>query len=154
MKRFLNIVGLIKSYWIFAALNVIFNILSAIFALFSFIMAIPFLRILFNTQELVTTTVPFSLNTESIQHNFNYFLSTIIVEQGGTKALLLVSILVVAMALLKNGFKFLANYFITPVRVGVVKDIRNMVYNKILRLPMSFFSESRKGDVISRAGME
>jgi ATP-binding cassette, subfamily B, bacterial MsbA len=154
MKRFINIVGLIKPYWFHAALNVLFNILSAFFALFSFIMAVPFLRILFNTQEMVTTSIPFSLNTESIQHNFNYIISTIIIEKGGSQALLLVSLLVVVMALLKTGFKFLANYYITPVRVGVVKDIRNMVYNKILRLPMSFFSESRKGDVISRAGMD
>ena len=154
MKRFINIVGLVKPYWFYAGLNVVFNVLSAFFALFSFIMAIPFLRILFNTQEMVYTRVPFGLNMESMQHNFNFFLSKIVTEQGGSRALMLVSILVVVMALLKTGFKFLANYFITPVRVGVVKDIRNMVYSKILRLPLSFFSESRKGDVISRAGMD
>jgi len=154
MKRFINIVGLIKPYWFYAALNVVFNILSAFFALFSFIMAIPFLKILFKTQEMVDTAVPFALKMESLQHNFNYILSKIVTEHGGGSALMLVSILVIIMALLKTGFKFLANYYIAPVRVGVVKDIRNRVYRKILRLPMSFFSESRKGDVISRAGMD
>ena len=78
MKRFANIVGLIKPYWYYAVLNIVFNILSAFFALFSFIMAIPFLKILFNTQEMVTTRIPFALNMEAIQHNFNYFLSKII----------------------------------------------------------------------------
>ena len=154
MKRFLSIVGYIKPYWIFAALNILFNVLSAFFALFSFVMAIPFLRILFQTQEMVYTAVPFALNMEALQHNFNFFLSRIIADKGATTALMLVSGLVVIMAMLKTGFKFLANYYITPVRVGVVRDIRNKVYKKILRLPMSYFSESRKGDVMSRVGMD
>lgn len=154
MKRFLSIVGYIKPYWFFAVLNILFNILSAFFALFSFVMAIPFLRILFNTQEMVTDAVPFAMNMEALQHNFNFFLSRIILDKGATSALLLVSGLVVVMAMLKTGFKFLANYYITPVRVGVVRDIRNKVYKKILRLPMSYFSESRKGDVMSRVGMD
>ena len=154
MKRFLSIVGYIKPYWFFAVLNIVFNVLSAFFALFSFVMAIPFLRILFNTQEMITNAVPFAMNMEALQHNFNFFLSRIIIDRGATSALLLVSGLVVVMAMLKTGFKFLANYYITPVRVGVVRDIRNKVYKKILRLPMSYFSESRKGDVMSRVGMD
>jgi len=154
MKRILSIVGYIKPYWFFAVLNILFNVLSAFFALFSFVMAIPFLRILFNTQEMVTQAVPFAMNMEALQHNFNFFLSRIIMDRGATSALLLVSGLVVTMAMLKTGFKFLANYYITPVRVGVVRDIRNKVYKKILRLPMSYFSDSRKGDVISRVGMD
>lgn len=154
MKRFLSIVGYIKPYWLFAVLNILFNILSAFFALFSFVMAIPFLRILFNTQEMVTNPVPFTMNMEALQHNFNFFLSRIIMFKGDAAALLLVSGLVILMAMLKTGFKFLANYYITPVRVGVVRDIRNRVYRKILRLPMSYFSESRKGDIMSRVGMD
>ena len=154
MKRFLSIVGYVKPYWFFAVLNILFNILSAFFALFSFVMAIPFLRILFNNQEMVTTAVPFAMNTQALQHNFNFLLSRIIMDKGTASALLLVSGMVVIMALLKTGFKFLANYYITPVRVGVVRDIRNKVYRKILRLPMSYFSESRKGDVMSRVGMD
>jgi subfamily B ATP-binding cassette protein MsbA len=154
MKRFLSIVGYIKPFWFYAALNILFNVLSAFFALFSFVMAIPFLRILFNTQEMVTTAIPFAMNMEALQHNFNFFLSRIILDRGTASALLLVSGLVVIMAMLKTGFKFLANYYITPVRVRVVRDIRNKVYRKILRLPMSYFSESRKGDIMSRVGMD
>ncbi len=154
MKRFRIIAGYIKPYWFYAVLNILFNVLSAFFALFSFVMAIPFLRVLFKTQEMVTTTVPFVLDMESVQHNFDYFVSSIIVEYGDGGALMMVSVLVVILALLKTGFKFLANYYITPVRVGVVKDIRTRVYRKTLRLPMSWFSESRKGDVIARIGMD
>ncbi len=154
MKTFLNIVKHVIPYWYYALSNVLFNILSAFFALFSFVMAIPFLRILFNKQEMVNDLVPFSLSVESIQHNFNYYLSQAIINQGPGRALLLVSILVVIMALLKTGCKFLANYFITPARTGVVKDIRQAVYHKILRLPLSYFSSSRKGDIISRVGVD
>lgn len=154
MKRFRIIAGYIKPYWYYALLNIMFNIFSAFFALFSFVMAIPFLRILFETQELVTENVPFDLSMEAIQQNFNYYVSSIIIEFGHAKALMLVSFLVVILALLKTGFKFLANYYITPVRVGVVRDIRNQVYDKTLRLPMSYFSDSRKGDVMARVGMD
>ena len=154
MRRFKVIVGYIKPYWIFALLNIVFNILSAFFALFSFVMAIPFLRILFKTQEMVTQAVPFALNMEAIQHNFNYFVSSIITRYGESQALMMVSVVVVVLALLKTGFKFLANYYITPVRVRVVRDIRNRVYGKTLRLPMSYFSESRKGDIMARVGMD
>jgi len=154
MKRLLKIIRYLKPYWYYALLNVIFNILSAFFALFSFVMAIPFLRILFEKQEMVSEPVPFALNTDAIQHNFNYIMTQAIEQLGPSRTLFIVSFLVVIAAMLKTGFKFLANYYITPARTGVVKDIRNEVYHKILRLPLSFLSESRKGDVMSRAGMD
>ncbi len=154
MRRFKTIAGYIRPYWLYAVLNILFNILSAFFALFSFVMAIPFLKILFKTQEMVTEAVPFALNMDAIQHNFNYMVSSIILKYGDAPALLAVSILVVILALLKTGFKFLANYYITPCRVGVVKDIRNRVYQKTLRLPMSYFSDARKGDIMARVGMD
>jgi subfamily B ATP-binding cassette protein MsbA len=154
MRTFLKIVSYIKPYWVSALLNVIFNIFSAFFALFSFIMVIPFLRILFNKQEKITELLPFSFKSEILQHNFNYYLSQIIENQGASKALLVVSIFVVIMALFKTGCAFLANYSVTSARTGVVRDIRKRVYNKILNLPMSYFSDSRKGDVMSRVGMD
>ena len=123
MKRFIIIAGYIKPYWYYAVLNILFNVLSAFFALFSFVMAIPFLGILFETQEMVTEKVPFILSMESIQQNFSYYVSSIIIEYGQGKALMMVSVLVVILALLKTGFKFLANYYMTPVRVRVVRDL-------------------------------
>lgn len=117
-------------------------------------MVIPFLRILFNKQEKITELLPFSFKSEILQHNFNYYLSQIIENQGASKALLVVSIFVVIMALFKTGFGFLANYSVTSARTGVVRDIRKRVYDKILNLPMSYFSDARKGDVMSRVGMD
>jgi subfamily B ATP-binding cassette protein MsbA len=154
MRTFLKIVSYIKPYWVSALLNVIFNVLSAFFALFSFIMVIPFLRILFNKQETITDLLPFALKSEVLQHNFNYYLSQVIENQGARNALLIVSVFVVLMALFKTGFSFLANYSVASARTGVVRDIRKRVYQKILNLPMSYFSDSRKGDVMSRVGMD
>jgi subfamily B ATP-binding cassette protein MsbA len=154
MRNFLQIIGYIKPYWKSALLNVIFNIISAFFALFSFVMAIPFLKILFNKQEKVTELLPFSFKSEILQHNFNYYLGRIIENNGPAKALLLVSILVIIMTLLKTGFAYLANYSVTSARTGVVKDIRKKVYDKILQLPNSYFTDARKGDIMSRVGMD
>ncbi len=154
MRTFLKIVSYIKPYWVSALLNVIFNILSAFFALFSFMMVIPFLRILFDKQEKVTELMPFALKTDILQHNFNYYISQVIENHGASTALLLVSIFVIVMALFKTSFGFLANYSVTSARTGVVRDIRQKVYNRILRLPMSYFSDSRKGDIMSRVGMD
>lgn len=154
MKQLFSVLVYIKPYWRKAGLNVIFNILSAIFALFSFAMAIPFLGILFETQDSITEKVPFEFSTESILNNVYYFLSQIIVNHGKARALLYVSIAVVVVTLLKTSFVYLANYFITPVRTGVERDIRNSIYRKILRLPLAFYTDARKGDILSRISID
>jgi subfamily B ATP-binding cassette protein MsbA len=154
MKNFLNIARQILNYWQYALLNIVFNMLSAFFALFSFMMAIPFLRILFHTSELISEPVPFTLSLKSVEHNLNYYLGHIITTQGEAAALMAVSLLVVVMSLMKNGFKFLANYYVTPARTGVIRDIRNEVYRKILKLPLSYFTDARKGDIMSRVSMD
>ncbi len=151
MRKFLSILVYVKPYWKEAVLNAVFNILSAVFALFSFTMAIPFLGILFETQQLVTEKVPLDpFSMKSMMANFNYYMSSLIIDHGKPTALLMVSITVVIITFLKSLFRYLANYFITPVRTGVEKDIRNDVYDKILRLPLSYYSESKKGDILSR----
>jgi len=150
MKRFAQLLKYVKPYWVKAVLNGFFNILGSLFSLFSLTMVIPFLGILFGTQPSVRTAVPFELSVNSIQHNFNYILTLQIDEHGPGAALLLVSILVMVTSLLKNICIFLANYFMAPIRNGVIRDIRNMLYNKILKLPLSFFSNEKKGDIITR----
>lgn len=150
MKQFLQIFLMVKPYWVRALQNVLFNVLSAIFALFSFTLAAPFLGILFGTQPIVEQPVDFELSTKALMHNINYLFSKIILEYGQAKALLAVAILVVVVTFLKNGFKFLANYHMAPIRAGVERDLRKKIYLKLLRLPLSFYTESRKGDVLSR----
>jgi len=150
MRQFFKLLKYVKPYWKSAVLNILFNVSSAVFALFSFTLAAPFLKVLFGTQSMVMESVPFELSKESILANINYGLSHIILTQGKAGALLIVSILVVLITLLKTGTLFLANYFITTVRTGVEKDIRTNIYSKILKLPLSYYNEARKGDVISR----
>jgi len=150
MKNFLRIARLILPYWPFALLNVFFNILSSVFSLFSFMMVIPFLRILFNQQYMVSEPMPFAFSSESIQHNLNYILGKIISQFGPSGALIGVCVFTVIVTLLKNVMLFMANYYMTSVRANVVRDIRNKLYKKILDLPLSFFSETRKGDIISK----
>jgi len=150
MSQFLKLLRYIKPYWKPAALNVLFNVFSAVFALFSFTLAAPFLKVLFGTQSMVLDKVPLELSKEAISANINYVLSHIVLIHGKGGALLLVSTLVILITLLKTGTVFLANYFVTTVRTGVEKDIRANIYSKILRLPLAYYNESRKGDVISR----
>lgn len=124
--------------------------LSVFFSLFSFTMAIPFLGILFGNQPLVTDPVPFSFKIDAIEHNFNYYISHIITVYGPGRALLVVSLIIIIMVFLKTGFLFLSDFFMSPVRNNVVRDIRNDLFRKILYLPLSYYSGERKGDLISR----
>jgi len=154
VKRFLSILKYLSSYWGLVSLNISFNILSVVFSLFSLTMAIPFMGILFDNQPLVETAPELSLSVESIQQNFNFLLSQIIQNQGKESALLIVCLIVVAMTFFKTGFKYLADYFMASLRNFVIKDIRNKIYNKLLSLPLSFYSEMKKGDIISRISVD
>lgn len=151
MRKALKLFKYVVPYWLYAALNVLFNIVSAIAALFSTIMVIPFLQVLFEKQQ-VTLTEPgeFALNAESIQAHFSYYMSKIIVEHGQFNALIFVAIFIVVATLLKTSTKYLSLYFLAPLRHNLLRDIRVRIFNKVLRLPLSYFSETRKGDLLSR----
>ncbi len=142
--------GYITPYGFRVVLNVAFNLLSALFSLFSLTMLIPFLGILFSTQPLVTELLPFRLSPEAIQNNFNYYISLLITNYGEVYALVFISVVVMVTSLLKNGFKYLSLYHLTPVRNGVAKDLRNDLYKKSIDLPLSYYSNERRGDTISR----
>lgn len=150
MRSVFKTFRLVWGYWPQVLLYVLFNILTVIFSLFSIAMVIPFLRILFGMQQLIGEAVPFALNMESMQHNFYFYLSKIIVENGADKALMLVSLIIVIAFLLRNVFTYLSSHYIAPVRNRVVEDLRNNFNRKILDLPLSYFSNERKGDLMSR----
>lgn len=113
-------------------------------------MIIPFLGILFGTQEMIYETVDLTFSIESIKINFNYFISNLIMQYGNINTLLIISVVIITGSLLKNGFMYIAMYYLAPVRNGVVRDIRNALYAKTLVLPLSYYSNERKGDLISR----
>jgi len=132
------------------SLNVLFNLLGAIFGAFSFLALSPILGILFGTQEMVTEPVPFSTNLQSLKHNLFYYMSAMIEDSGKMKALFLIGFFMILMVFLKVTFTYLASFFMVPLRNGVVRDLRNKIYNKLLVLPVGYYSEERKGDIISR----
>ncbi len=150
MKRFFRLLRYLFPYKWFVAQNVLYNILGAFFALFSFAMVIPFLRILFENQPAAAEPMEFRLSTDYFMYLVNYHMTTMMQTRGQTGALILVSILVVGFSLLKNGFLFGANYMLAPIRAFIVRDIRNEIYRKVLKLPLSYYTEARKGDVIAR----
>jgi subfamily B ATP-binding cassette protein MsbA len=150
MRRFVKLLKYLIPYKWLVVQNVIYNMLGAFFALFSFAMVIPFLRVLFNNQPLVTEPAKFAFSTDYFMHMLNYHMSSIMAGHGKMGALILVSILVVLLSVLKNGFTFAASYILSPIRSFVVRDIRNEIYNKVLRLPLAYYTEARKGDVIAR----
>jgi subfamily B ATP-binding cassette protein MsbA len=156
MKKFFGVLRYVKGYWGYASLNIFFNILSVIFSLFSLAMLFPFLQVLLLTddkkiQESIGKGLPeFHYNAISITNSVNYHLSKIIIEDGKLYALLLICIFVIATIFFKNLFRYLGMYFIAPIRINVVRDIRNKMYNKVLELPLSYYSEERKGDIMSR----
>jgi len=150
MKRFFEILRYVKNYLGYASLNVLFNVLAVVFNLFSLTMIIPFLQLLFDKTKLVYEMPEMALNTGSIVAYFNYTISSIIIERGEINALMFISVLVVVLFFLKNLSRYMAMFFLAPLRNGVVQDIRNNIYKRILILPLAYFSEQRKGDIMSR----
>ena len=151
MKNFLWIFRYVKPYWPYALLNVLTNVLSVVFSLFSITLVAPFLGILFGTKPLVTIKPTASLlSTSGAIDWLNYSISKIIIDHGKSDALLFICLLIAGMILFKNLFRYLGMYYIAPIRNGVSMDVRSDIHNKILALPLSYFSEERKGDLMAR----
>ena len=134
----------------FAILNIVSNIISVLFSLISLTMVIPFLGILFKTQEKVYNPQPLSFNTNAIKDNFYAIISSKIDAKGELEALLFICLLVLFTFFFRNLFRYLALYFLTPIRNGVVHNLRIDLHKKILSLPLPFFTKKRKGDLTSR----
>ena len=155
MKEFLLILRrFIPPYKKYLVLTVLFNILSAMLNIFSFAALIPILQILFRTEGTGTAThlMPWTLDNikEVMANNADYYVTQLIGNVGATTTLLLIGLFLAFTTFLKTGAYFLSSATIIPIRTGVVRDIRNQLYAKITSLPLGFFSEERKGDIIAR----
>lgn len=148
MRRFL------PPYKRYLVLSVVFNILSAILNIFSFAAIIPILQILFKIKGTVSATHLMEWGEASFQdvcvNNVYYYIQALINDYGSATTLLLIGLFLAFMTFLKTGAYFLSSAYIMPIRTGVVRDIRNKLYNKITSLSLGFFSEERKGDIIAR----
>lgn len=127
-----------------------FNLLTALFSVFSITIIVPFLKVIFKTAQSAPVPVTFAWNPDSLLKYFDYRLSLFIHETGALQSLYLFSGMIVLMFLLKNVFNYLALYNLAWVRSAVVRDLRMSIYRKILELPLAFYSNERKGDIISR----
>lgn len=112
-------------------------------------MIVPFLNVLFS-QDRNYTLQPWTFSVKTLLNNFNYYLGDFVVRHGQLEALSLISLLVVILFLLKNFTRYMAMYYLVPIRNGVVRDIRRDVYSKILSLPIGYFTDERKGDIMAR----
>ncbi|QTE23642.1 ABC transporter ATP-binding protein [Polaribacter cellanae] len=153
MGYFKDILKYEKKYRKFTVLNIVFNILYAIFNVLSVLAFIPVLGILFGTDKKVTSKPTYEGITKIgsfLKENFYHFISQKIETNGEINTLFFICLLALSLFFLKNLFRYLASYVITFLRTGVVKDLRDKLYRKIIELPIAYFSEKRKGDIIAR----
>ena len=155
MKEFLRVLRrFVPPYKKYLVLTVVFNILSAVLNIFSFMALVPILQILFQTKETQEHFEYMAWGSASLKdvamNNMNYYVQEMIGNLGPTTTLLFIGLFLAVMTALKTGAYFLSSATIVPIRTGVVRDIRNQLYQKITSLPLGFFSEERKGDIIAR----
>ena len=154
MKEFIQVLRrFVPPYKKFLILHIIFNVLSAILNIFSFMLIVPILQILFKMQEANYSFIPWGSEgsfKDIAINNFYYYVTQLIEVYGASTTLLVLGLFLAFMTFLKTASYFLSSATIIPIRTGVVRDIRIALYNKILNLPLGFFSEERKGDIIAR----
>lgn len=150
MKNIFKILAYMGNYKRYVALNVIFNILYIIFSLFSIVMIIPFVSVLFGIIEAPEQLPEFALNKDSIIDTFSYYLNYFKETQGFFPCLLYICAVFITFTFLSNLCRYMAMFFLSPLRNGVLMDLRNDIYHKLTILPVSFFSSQRRGDIIAR----
>ncbi len=150
MKDLRRLLRHLAPYKKYVGLNILFNFLMALFTVVSIPVFIPFFRILFGMETPVSTRPEGIHSLDDAINMANYAFSQIIAEHGVSHALLLTCIVLVSMFFLKNLFRYLSMYFIAPVRNGIVRDIRQEIFDRMTILPLGYFSEERKGDLMSR----
>ncbi len=158
MKEFFKLLrSYVPPYKKYLYLNFLFNILSAIFGVFSLVSMIPVLKILFGLRDEVHGFISirdslgsFKEFSDALQHNLYSFITYIGEIQGKDVVLIYIGLFLVLMVLLKVGFSYLGSYSIVTLRTSVIRDIRDRIYNKVVSLPIGFFTEEKKGDILAR----
>ena len=154
MRSLARIIKYLIPYKGEAFLSILFALLSAIFSLVSLTLVVPFSQVLFGPTDLVNEPVKFAFTADAIVTNFNYILSQIILIYGKPRALVFVGLVFIVATFLKNAFLYLSKYFLVPIRTGIVRDLRNEIFKKVLILPLAYFTEERKGDIMARMAQD
>ncbi|MFN8287247.1 MAG: ABC transporter ATP-binding protein [Chitinophagales bacterium] len=150
MKNLFRILSYVGRYKGYALLNILFNVLTVFFSLFSVMMIIPFMKLLLGNIPPVMEKPQLSLNVQSLLDFLKYFLSMEINAKGHVVALAEFCAFIAGVFLLKNLFRYLAVLFLSPIRSGAIRDLRVDIYKKLLALPLGYYSKGRKGDIIAR----
>ena len=155
MKEFFQILRrFVPPYKRYLVMTVSFNILSAVLNIFSFAAIIPILQIIFKTEKAAAAPHLMAWDWDNMKevaaNNMDYYVNALIADIGPTTTLLVLGLFLATMTFLKTGAYFLSSATVIPIRTGIVRDIRNQLYRKITSLPIGFFSEERKGDIIAR----
>ncbi len=127
-----------------------FNLLTILFSLFTFAMLAPFLSLLFEKEKLVTQAPEFSFSSDALIEYMNYLMSSMIIEKGELGALLFICGILLTAFFLRNLSRYMAMFVLAKVRIGAIKNLRKEIYNKLLILPLAFYSQRKKGDIIAR----
>ena len=149
-NSFWRLLGYLRNYKPNVTLGIISNILTAVFTAISIPLLVPFLEILFNRREAVLEKPEFAMDIESLTNSFNYYLSQMVLDRGPEAGLVFVCFAILVTFFLKNLFRYLSLFFMAPVRNGIIRDLRQQLFHKSINLPLSYFSEERKGDIMSR----
>ena len=155
MKEFIKVLRrYVPPYKRFIALNIVFNILSAFMNIFSFAALIPLLQILFQTGETEAATQWMAWDWNNVKdvvgNNMNYGVTWLVARYGQIATLLFIGLFLISTTAIKTGMYFLSSAVVIPMRTGIIRDIRNDLYRKVTKLPMGFFTQERKGDIIAR----
>ncbi len=150
MKSFWRLLQYISKYKAFVVLNIVSNILTAVFTVVSIPLLFPFLRVLFNRAEPMLQKPEWAWDINAIEAYINYYLSELIQSNGKDVALAYVCAGILAAFFFKNLFRYLSLFFMAPVRNGMIRDMRAQLFDKMLALPLAYFSNERKGDLMSR----
>jgi subfamily B ATP-binding cassette protein MsbA len=141
----------LANYTIPIIISIIFSLLAVVFSVLTFSTVYPFLQLIFDNTKIVDKAVPFTLSKDALENNLHFLFSEIIRLQGKSKALLYISLSAMLLYFFKNLLSYLSFYILAPVRNGILYNIRNDIYHKLLILPISFYRFHKKGDIISRA---
>ena len=156
MKDFIHVLRrFIPPYKKYLILNITMNVLSGVLFLFSFAFIVPILNLLFDKETIVYEYIPFSFESiaslkDILTNNFNWYMTQAMENYGSTNTLYILGVFLIFSTILRTGAMYFSSYYMIPIRTGVVRDIRNQINDKIISLPLAFFSEERKGDILAR----
>jgi subfamily B ATP-binding cassette protein MsbA len=154
VKKYLHVLKYALRYKGNIVLMVAANIFYSVFSIFSLALIVPFLSVLFQQVKLVTVKPEFAFSVNAVIDTFNFYLGQLIANKGAISALVMVAFTMIILSFLSNLFRYLAQFFSAPIRAGMVYQLRRELYEKLINLPLSFFSKMKKGDVLNRFGTD